>query len=132
MNYVAARELEGIYSCLDMFSTVDDAPTLKLIDDYNARFPDTKYRFAAGAAATGMYRGIRLYEQAVIATGGDLARDAVSEAMQTAAIAEGPGGPSRMIPGSGHAEMNMYIAQSKGGVWDIISSETAVPPLECG
>lgn len=132
VNYVAARELEGIYSCLDMFSTVDDAATLKLIDDYNAMFPDTKYLFAAGAAATGMYRGIKLYEQAVIATGGDLARDAVSEAMQTAAIAEGPGGPSKMVPGTGHAEMNMYIAQSRGGVWDIISSETAVPPLECG
>lgn len=105
---------------------------MKLIDDYNAMFPDTKYLFAAGAAATGMYRGIKLYEQAVIATGGDLARDAVSEAMQTAAIAEGPGGPSKMVPGTGHAEMNMYIAQSKGGVWDIISSENAVPPQECG
>ncbi|MEL7462870.1 MAG: substrate-binding protein [Pseudomonadota bacterium] len=132
VNYVAARELDGVYSCLDMFSTVEDAYTQKLIADYNAMFPDTKYLFAAGAAATGMYRGVKLYEQAVIATGGDLARDAVSEAMQTASIAEGPGGPSKMVPGSGHAEMNMYIAQSKGGVWDIISSETAVPPLECG
>ncbi|MEM7546206.1 MAG: substrate-binding protein [Pseudomonadota bacterium] len=131
VNYVAPRELEGVYSCLDMFSTVDDPYTLQLIDDYNAMFPDTKYLFAAGAAATGMYRGVKLYEQAVIATNGDLSRDAVSEAMQTAAIAEGPGGPSKMVPGTGHAEMNMYIAQSKGGVWDIISSEVAVPPLEC-
>ena len=79
-----------------------------------------------------MYRGIKLYEQAVIATNGDLARDATSAAIDSAAIAEGPGGPSKMVPGTGHAEMNMYIAQSKGGKWDIISSETTVAPQECG
>jgi urea transport system substrate-binding protein len=52
--------------------------------------------------------------------------------MQSAAIEQGPGGPAKMIPGTGHCEMNMYIAQSKGGVWDIISAESAVPPQECG
>ncbi|MEM7742429.1 MAG: substrate-binding protein [Pseudomonadota bacterium] len=131
VNYVAERELEGVYSCLDMFSTVEDPFTQKLIADYNAMFPDTKYLFAAGAAATGMYRGVKLYEQAVIATNGDLARDATSAAIDSAEIAEGPGGPSKMIPGTGHADMNMYIAQSVGGKWDIISSEMAVPPQEC-
>jgi branched-chain amino acid transport system substrate-binding protein len=132
VNYVAPRELEGVYSCVDMFHTVEDPFTQQLIADYNAMFPDTQYLFTAGTAATGMYRGVKLYEQAVMATGGDLDRDAVSEAMQTAAIAQGPGGPARMIPGTGHCEMNMYIAQSKGGVWDIISAESAVPPQECG
>lgn len=132
VNYVAPRELEGVYSCLDMFHTMDDAFSKQLIADYNAMFPDTKYLFSAGSAATGMYRGVKLYEQAIIATNGDLARDAASAAMDNASIAEGPGGPSKMIPGTGHAEMNMYIAQSKGGVWDIISSEKTVPPQECG
>lgn len=132
VNYVAPRELEGVYSCLDMFHTMDDAFSIQLIADYNAMFPDTKYLFSAGSAATGMYRGVKLYEQAIIATNGDLARDAASAAMDNASIAEGPGGPSKMIPGTGHAEMNMYIAQSKGGVWDIISSEKTVPPQECG
>jgi ABC-type branched-subunit amino acid transport system substrate-binding protein len=132
VNYVAPRELEGVYSCVDMFHTVEDPFTQQLIAEYNAMFPDTQYLFTAGTAATGMYRGIKLYEQAVLATGGDLARDAVSEAMQSAAIEQGPGGPAKMIPGTGHCEMNMYIAQSKGGVWDIISAESAVPPQECG
>lgn len=131
VNYVAPRELEGVYSCLDMFHTIDDAHSQKLIADYDAMFPDTQYKFTAGSASTGMYRGVKLYEQAVIATNGDLARDAVSEAIDKAEIAEGPGGPSRMVPGTGHAEMNMYIAQSKGGIWDIISSEMTVPPQEC-
>ncbi|MEM8755378.1 MAG: ABC transporter substrate-binding protein, partial [Pseudomonadota bacterium] len=72
------------------------------------------------------------FEQAVIATNGELDRDATSEAIDGAAIAEGPGGPSKMVPGTGHAEMNMYIAQSNGGTWEIISSENTVPPQECG
>lgn len=131
VNYVAARELDGVYSCLDMFHTIDDAYSAQLISEYDALFPDTKYLFSAGSAATGMYRGVKLYEQAVLATNGDLARDATSAAMENAAIKEGPGGPSRIIPGTGHAEMNMYIAQSRGGKWDIISSETTVPPQEC-
>ena len=78
-----------------------------------------------------MYRGVKFYEQAVIETNGDLARAATSAAIDHAAIAKGPGGPSKMIPGTGHAEMNMYIAQSKGGSWDIISAEKAVHPQEC-
>lgn len=131
VNYVAPRELEGVYSCVDMFHTLDDPFTQQLISDYNAMFPDTKYLFTAGTAATGMYRGVKLYEQAVIATNGDLARDATSAAIDSAAIEQGPGGPARMIPGTGHCEMNMYIAQSIGGKWNIIQSDTAVDPKEC-
>lgn len=98
---------------------------------YDTMFPGTQYVFAAGTASTGMYRGIRLWEQAVIATNGDLARDAVSEAMNGAAIANGPGGPARVVAGTGHVQMNMYIAQSKGGKFEIISEEKDVLPQEC-
>jgi urea transport system substrate-binding protein len=132
VNYVAPRELEGVYSCLDMFHTVEDQFTQQLLADYNKMFPNTKYQLTAGTAATGMYRGIKLYEQAVIATKGDLSRDAVSAAYDAAKLEHGPGGPAQMVPGTGHCEMNMYIAQQHGGKWDIISQEAMVPPKECG
>lgn len=131
VNFVPQRELEGIYSCLDMFHTVDDPHTQELIEGYNEMFPDTRFLFTAGSAATGMYRGIKMYEQAVIATGGDLDRDAVSEAMHGVSIEQGPGGPSEMVPGTGHAKMNMYIAQARDGAWDILSTEEMVDPQEC-
>jgi branched-chain amino acid transport system substrate-binding protein len=131
VNYVPERELEGMYSCLDLFHTVEDPHTQELLAGYAEMFPDTKYLFTAGSASTGMYRGIKLYEQAVIATGGDLSRDAVSAALDTAKIDEGPGGPAAMVAGTGHAAMNMYIAQNKGGKWDIISQEEMVDPAEC-
>lgn len=131
VNFVPQRELEGIYSCLDMFHTVDDPYTQELLAGYNEMFPDTRFLFTAGSASTGMYRGIKMYEQAVIATNGDLARDAVSEAMHTTAIEQGPGGPSEMVPGTGHAKMNMYIAQARDGVWDILATDELVDPQEC-
>ncbi len=131
VNYVPERELEGIYSCLDFFHTVDDPFSQELLKGYNEMFPGTKYLFTAGSASTGMYRGIKLYEQAVIKTNGDLSRDAVSEAMNGAEIPEGPGGPARIVPGTGHTAMNMYIARANGGKWDILSEEKMVDPAEC-
>ncbi|MBT7507222.1 MAG: ABC transporter substrate-binding protein, partial [Rhodospirillales bacterium] len=120
------------YSCLDYYHTVDDAFSQKLVADYNKMFPNTKYLFTAGSASTGMYRGIKLYEQAVIKTNGNLDREAVSAAMDSASITNGPGGAARMVPGTGHAAMNMYVAQSKGGKWNIISKADMVAPDECG
>lgn len=136
LNYVAPRELEGVYSCLDFFHTVDDSFSKQLLADYAKKFPGTKYQFTAGSAASGMYRGIRLYEAAVIATKGDVARDSVSAALDRAKITNGPGGGAEMVPGKMHAKMNMYVAQCKKGEgdklrWDIISKYNMVDPKEC-
>jgi ABC-type branched-subunit amino acid transport system substrate-binding protein len=131
VNYVPERELEGVYTCLDFLHTVQDPFSQQLLAEYREMFPDTKYQFTAGTAATGMYRGIKLYEQAVIATAGDLHRDAVSAALDTASIDQGPGGPAKMVPGTGHCAMNMYIGRAKAGQYDIISHYEMVDPDEC-
>lgn len=136
LNYVAPRELEGVYSCLDFFHSVDDPFSKELLAAYAKKFPATKYQFTAGSAASGMYRGIRLYEAAVNATKGDVARDAVSAALDKAKIDKGPGGGASMVPGKMHAAMNMYVAQCKKGAgdalrWDIISRHNMVDPKEC-
>ena len=131
VNYVPAREMEGLSSCLDYFKAVDDPFSNELQTAYDAMFPDTRYLFTAGSAATGMYRGVKFYEEAVKATNGDLDRDAVSAALDTAEIAEGPGGGARMIPGTGHCAMNMYIAVSRAGEYEVISKYDMVDPAEC-
>ncbi len=137
LNYVAPRELEGVYSCLDFFHTVDDPFSKELLAAYAKKFPSTKYLFTAGSASTGMYRGIRLYEAAINATKGDTAREAASAALDKARIARGPGGGAEMVPGKMHAKMNMYVAQcnkipgSEQLRWDIISKYDNVDPREC-
>lgn len=77
VNYTPALEMDGLYSCLDYFHSVQDPFSKDLQARYSKRFPDTKYLFTAGSAATGMYRGIKLYEAAVKETNGELAREAV-------------------------------------------------------
>ena len=135
LNYHPAREMDGLYSCLDFFPNVDDAFSKELLAGYAKMFPDTKYLFTAGSAATGMYRGIKFYEAAVTETKGDLHREAVSAAMDHGKLANGPGGGAEMVPGHMHCKMNMYIAQCKAhgdkASYDIISKYDMVDPKEC-
>ncbi|HSA82306.1 MAG TPA: substrate-binding protein, partial [Geminicoccaceae bacterium] len=131
LNITPAREIEGLASCLDYFQAIDDPYSAELQQAYDKMFPGSNYRFTAGSASTGMYRGIRLYEQAIIATGGDLAREAASAALDQASIEQGPGGPAKVVPGTGHVAMNMYIAEAKNGVYEVVSKYDMVDPKEC-
>ncbi|MGI4951113.1 MAG: ABC transporter substrate-binding protein, partial [Janthinobacterium lividum] len=91
----------------------------------------SQYRFVAGSAATGMWRGLKLYEQAVKATNGDTAREAVAKAYDSAKIAEGPGGGAAMVPGKYHCSMNMYIAVAKNGAYQVQEKFDQMDPKEC-
>ena len=135
LNFLPAPEIDGSLSCLDYFQAVDDPFSKKLTDAYSKRFPDTKYLFTAGSAATGMYRGIKFYEAAVKETKGDLHRDAVSAAMDHGMLTEGPGGGAEMVPGHWHCKMNMYIAVCKAvadkASFEIVDKAIMVDPREC-
>ncbi len=135
LNYHPANEMDGLVSCLDYFQAVDDPFSKKLQADYAAKFPNTKYLFTAGSAATGMYRGVKFYEAAVKATKGDLKRETVAAAMDKIKLAEGPGGGAEMVPGKQHCKMNMYIAVCKAvdgkTRYDIIKKSNMVDPKEC-
>jgi ABC-type branched-subunit amino acid transport system substrate-binding protein len=135
INFLPASEIEGAYSCLDYFQAVDDPFSKKLQEGYSKRFPDTKYLFTAGSAATGMYRGIKFYEAAVKETKGDLHRDAIATAMDHGVLTEGPGGGAEMVPGHWHCKMNMYIALCKVSAdkpsFEIVDKAAMVDPREC-
>ena len=77
------------------------------------KFPDTKYLFTAGSAATGMYRGIKFYEAAVKETERrSLRARRWRPQWITGKLDKGPGGGAEMVPGKMHCKMNMYIAVS--------------------
>ena len=87
--------------------------------------------FTAGSAATGMYRGLKLWESAVNkAKKQD--REAVAAALDRAGIEGGPDGPAEMVPGKRHCKMNMYIAVAKNGTYEVVQqSKGLVDPKEC-
>src|SRR6266851_7254238 len=100
LNINQANEIEGLASCLDYFKTLtkDDPVSAKIQAAYDKDYPG-KILFAAGSAATGTYRGLKLWEAAV-KEAGKVDRDAVAAALDHAKIAEGPGGPAAMVPGT--------------------------------
>lgn len=132
LNINAPHEIEGLASCLDYFRAVtkEDPASARIQAEYDKEFPG-KIVFAAGSAATGMYRGLLLWAVAV-KEARNVKREAVAKALDHARIAEGPGGPAEMAPGKRHCKMRMYIAVAKQGNYDIVDrSQGLVDPKEC-
>jgi branched-chain amino acid transport system substrate-binding protein len=128
LNMAPAAHVEGLYSCLDYYRNVSDPFSEQLIDEYDRLFPGNA-KFTAGSACSGLYRGLRLWEAAV-KEAGSLNQEEVIKALDHAKIAEGPGGPAEMVPGQHHARMNMYIAQAKNGVFNVVKNLGAIDPKE--
>jgi ABC-type branched-subunit amino acid transport system substrate-binding protein len=130
-NLVAAlppEHVEGLYGCIDYYQSVNDPFSRELLGRYNAGFPDGPH-FSAGSGCTGMHRGLKLWEAAVMEAG-SLDQAAVVAALDHAKIAEGPGGPAEMVPGQHHVRMNVYIAQVRSGSLDVVESLGAINPNE--
>jgi urea transport system substrate-binding protein len=128
LNMAPAAHVEGLYSCLDYYRNIGDAFSKQLTDEYDRLFPGAA-KFTAGSACSGMYRGLRLWAAAV-KEAGSLDQAAVIKALDHAKIAEGPGGPAEMVPGQHHARMNMYIAQAKNGVFNVVKELGVIDPKE--
>lgn len=123
-----ADQVEGMFSCLDYYQGVDDRFSRELLQRYEARFPGSA-RFTAGSAATGLYRGLKLWEAAV-REAGTTEQSAVVRALDHARLPEGPGGPAAMVPGQHHLRLQMYIAQVRSGRMTIVESLGALDPNE--
>ncbi len=129
LSLVPAEHVEGLYSCLDYYQKVSEPFSRELLGQYDELYPNGA-KFTAGSASTGMYRGLKLWEAAV-QEAGSLDQDSVIRALDHAKIAHGPGGPAEMVPGQHHVRMNMYIAQVKGGQFEIVRNLGAIDPKEC-
>jgi branched-chain amino acid transport system substrate-binding protein len=128
LNLVPAEQVEGLYGCLDYYQEVDDSFSRDLLARYNELFPGSA-QFTAGGACTGLYRGMKLWEAAVLEAG-SLEQDRVIAALEHAKILRGPGGPAEMVPGQHHVRMNMYIAQAQGGKFKVVKSLGIIEPKE--
>jgi len=128
LGLLPAAHVEGLYGCLDYYQNVGDSFSKKLLDRYNARYPGQE-QFTGGSACSGLYRGMKLWEAAV-KEAGSLQQEDVIAALDHAKIADGPGGPTEMVPGQHHVRMNMYIAQAKNGKFEIVKSLGVIDPDE--
>jgi branched-chain amino acid transport system substrate-binding protein len=123
------EHVEGLYGCLDYYQGVSDPFSKGLLERYDRLYPGGA-KLTGGSAATGMYRGLKLWEAAV-KEAGSLKQEDVIEALDHARIAEGPGGPAQVVPGQHHVRMNMYVAQVSNGKLDVVKSLGTIDPKEC-
>jgi branched-chain amino acid transport system substrate-binding protein len=129
LSFFPPEQVEGLYSCLDYYQNVSDPFSKELLAQYDKLYPGGA-KFTAGSAATGMYRGLKLWEAAVKEVG-SLDQDEVIKALDHSKIAQGPGGPAEMVPGQHHVRMNMYIAQARSGKFEIVKNLGRMEPKEC-
>src|SRR6476620_2548574 len=132
LNINQAAEIEGLASCLDYFKvlTKENPFDAKIQAAYEKDFPGN-FLFAAGSAATGTYRGLKLWEAAV-KEAGKVDREGDALVREHAKIAEGPGGPAEARLGKRHCKMKMYTAVAKAGNYEIVArSAGLVDPKEC-
>jgi branched-chain amino acid transport system substrate-binding protein len=127
-SLLPAEHVEGLYSCLDYYQAVADPFSQALLRRYDERFPGSA-KFTAGSAATGLYRGLKLWEAAV-REAGTLDQAAVIRALDHARIDQGPGGAAEMVPGEHHLRLNMYIGQVQGGRMQVVENLGAIDPHE--
>jgi branched-chain amino acid transport system substrate-binding protein len=128
LKLLPPAQVEGLYGCLDYYQTVTDPFSLQLLEKYNNLYPGGPM-FTAGSGSTGTYRGLKFWEAAVTEAG-SLDQDAVIEALDHAQIAAGPGGPAEMVPGEHHARLNMYIAQAKNSIFEVVRNLGVIEPNE--
>jgi branched-chain amino acid transport system substrate-binding protein len=128
LNMVPAAQVEGLFGCLDYYQAVSDPFSQRLLAQYDALYPGQP-QFTGGSGCSGLYRGFRLWAAAV-EEAGSLVQEDVIAALDHAAIAEGPGGPAAVVPGQHHVRMDMYIAQARGGRFEIVESLGAIDPQE--
>ncbi len=128
LNLVPAEQVEGLYGCLDYYREVGDPFSTALVQEYDSRYPGSA-QFTAGSACTGMYRGLKLWAAAV-EEAGSLETGPVVKSLDTAKLEQGPGGPAEMVPGQHHLRLNMYIAQARHGVFEVVENLGRVEPRE--
>jgi len=128
LGAVPAPHVEGLYSCLDYYQTVDDPFSRRLLAQYDALYPGAQ-KFTGGSGCSGLYRGLRLWAAAVTEAG-SLDQSDVIAALDHARIDEGPGGPAAMVAGQHHVRMHMYIGQARDGRFDVVESLGALDPQE--
>jgi ABC-type branched-subunit amino acid transport system substrate-binding protein len=116
LQAIPAKLLEGLPACLDFFQALTDPYDTALVKRYKSSFHDGTYFSANGAVGT--FRGLKMWAQAANEADSLDAHD-VAKALDHQELKEGPGGPAKMVPGSHHVAVNMYLGVAHNGKMDI-------------
>ncbi|HEU4976988.1 MAG TPA: substrate-binding protein [Baekduia sp.] len=105
------KEAQGLIGAQDFFQSISDTFSQKKMAEFKKAYPKAPFGSALNSPA--WYRGIHLWKAAVEKAGStDL--DAVDKAMDGIGVDQLIGGPARMVPGTRHCELTMYLGEMQG------------------
>ena len=123
------HELEGMVCCLDYLKGIPDPFSTELSAKYDKTYPGGTM-FSSGSASTGMYRGLKLWANAV-REAGSLERAKVNKALDHAKLDQSGGGQCEFVPGERHLRMSIYLGKYNGKGFDLIDTIEQAEPKQC-
>ena len=108
INPLLGKYAQGLISAQEWFPGVSDAFSQQEVTKFTQKYPDAI--FSAVFDSSTWYRGLYLWKDAVERAGStDLAK--VNQAMDSISDTKLIGGPAKMVPGTRHCELSMYLAE---------------------
>jgi ABC-type branched-subunit amino acid transport system substrate-binding protein len=120
------KQAQGLIGAQDYFASISDSFSTQKVAEFNKANPKAPFGSALNSPA--WYRGIYLWKAAVEKAGGtDL--DAVNKAMDSVSADKLIGGPAKMVPGTRHCELSLYLGEMQGdGSVKVVKDLGAQPP----
>jgi ABC-type branched-subunit amino acid transport system substrate-binding protein len=102
------KEAQGLIGAQDFFQSIKDPFSQQKYKEFTQKYPKAPFGSALNSPA--WYRGLYLWKTAVEKAGStDL--DKVNQAMDSVSYDKLIGGPAKMIPGTRHCQLTMYLGQ---------------------
>jgi ABC-type branched-subunit amino acid transport system substrate-binding protein len=94
----------------DFYAEIDDPFSKQKLAEFTKKYPKASFGSATNGPA--WYRGLYLWKAAVEKAGStDLAK--VNDAMDSVSYDKLIGGPAKMVPGTRHCELRMYLGEMR-------------------
>lgn len=111
INGLLGPAAQGIIGAQDYFQSIDDPTSKEIVGRFTAKYPGVP--FSATYNSPDWYRGFYLWKTAV-EKAGSTELEKVDKAFDSASYDKLVGGPAKMIPGSHHCAMSMYLGEMQG------------------
>jgi ABC-type branched-subunit amino acid transport system substrate-binding protein len=120
------KEAQGLIGAQDFFQTINDPFSKQKVAEFTKKYPKAPFGSALNSPA--WYRGIYMWKAAVEKAGStDL--DKVNDAFDSVSAEKLIGGPAKMIPGTRHCELTLYLGEMQGdGSVKVLDDLGAQPP----
>jgi urea transport system substrate-binding protein len=130
INPLLGKYAQGLISAQDFFPSISDPFSLQEVARFQKKYPGVPFGSVLNSPA--WYRGLYLWKAAV-EKGGSTELTKVNAAMSSVSYDRLIGGPAKIVPGTRHCELTMYLGdmQRTGAVKTLKDLGRQLPEGQC-